>query len=337
MQLSGEVGRLVDTGCSAERFSGAVLVASGDTVLIQKACGEASRRYHVPNTPGTLFNIGSMDKMFTAVAAMQLVEAGKVSLDATLDCYLDASWLDPAVAQKVTVWQLMTHTSGLSPDVAGQLEDLPRDRYRELNDYKPLMRSAHLAFAPGSRFAYSNTGMLFLGAVVAQASGEDYFEYVRQHVFRPAGMTSTGSFAADDPVEHLAVGYSPVPGTAYGWRENSVRNFLRGMPAGGSYSTVGDLHRFARALQSGKLLSQASVRRLWADPGRNNYGAGFETGDGAVGHVVGHSGLFYGVSTRMRLYLESGYVVVVLANVDRAAPPLLDAIEGQILLATPPN
>lgn len=329
-QLAREVEGLVGKGCAADRFSGAVLLADGDQILVSEACGEASRRYHVPNTVETRFNIGSMDKMFTTVAAMQLVEAGKLSLDATLDQYLDESWLNRDAARRVTVWQLLTHTSGLTPDVAWQLEEQPRERYRELDDYKPLVRAAHVGFEPGSKFAYSNTGMLLMGAVIAKASGEDYFDYVRAHIFQPAGMTSTGSYAADDPVERIAVGYSPTS-SAYGWRENTVKNLLRGMPAGNSYSTVGDLHRFARALQSGKLLSPASLERLWADPDHHDYGAGFELGDGAVGRVVGHSGLFYGVSTRMRIYLDSGYVAVVLANMDRAAPPLLDAIEGQMI------
>lgn len=334
-QLSSNVAALVDKGCSAGLFSGAVLLAAGDKVLVEKACGEASRRYHVANTPTTRINLGSMDKMFTVVAAMQLVEAGKLALDAPLDRYLDATWLNPEVARKVNVWQLMTHTSGLSPDVADELWNHPRNLFRELVAFKPLVRDAHLTTTPGETFNYSNTGMLLLGAVIAQVSGEDYYAYVQRHIFTPAGMTATGSYAIDDPVEDLAIGYyRRVDGK--GWRENSMRNQLRGIPAGGGYSTVGDMHRFALALEAGKLVSRASLRRLWADEDRDNYGAGFEIGHGAVGEAVGHSGLDAGVSARMRLYLDRGYMAVVLANIDRAAPPLLDAIEGELLRAPKP-
>lgn len=332
-EFADRASALVDKGCAAGLFSGAVLIAAGDRVLVEKACGEASRRYHVANTTSTRFNIGSMDKMFTVVAAMQLVEGGKLSPGATLDRYLDASWLAPEIARQVTVWQLMTHTSGLVPDVADELETKPRFRLRELDQFKPLVRDSRLATTPGATFNYSNTGMLLLGAVIAQASGEDYYAYVQRHIFAPAGMTATASYLIDDPVENLAIGYTRVPGSAYGWRENSIRIMRRGIPAGGGFSTVGDLHRFALALQANKLISQASLRRLWADPDRDNYAAGFEIGHGAVGPSAGHSGLDAGVSTRMRLYLDRGYVVVLLANIDRAAPPLLDAIEGEMVRA----
>ncbi len=335
-EFVARVSRLVDKGCAGGVFSGAVLVAAGEKVLVEKACGEATRRYHVANTTTTRFNLASVDKMFTVVAAMQLVEADKLSLDATLDRYLDPSWLDPEVARRVTVWQLMTHTSGLSPDVIDELETKPRFRLRELDQFKPLVRDARLTTTPGETFNYSNTGMLLLGAVIAQASGEDYYAYVQRHIFTPAGMSATGSYVIDDPVENLAIGYTRVPNSPFGWRENSLRILMRGIPAGGGYSTVGDLHRFALALQSGKLISQASLRRLWADDDRNNYGAGFEIGRGAVGSSTGHSGLDRGVSTRVRLYLDRGYVAVVLANIDRAAPPLLDAIEGELVRAPKP-
>lgn len=327
------VAGLIDKGCAAGVFSGAVLVAAGKDVLVQRACGEATRRYHVANRASTRFNIGSMDKMFTVVAAMRLAEAGKLSLDAPLDRYLDQTWLDPETARRITVWHLMAHTSGLQPDVADLIQDQPRPRFRQLDDYKRLVKGARPSFEPGTRFEYSNTGSLLLGAVIAQASGQDYYAHVSEHIFRPTGMAATGSYDADDPVEDLAIGYMRAPASPYGWRENTMRGFQRGIPAGGGYSTVGDLHRFALALRDGKLISPASLQRLWEDGDRDNYGAGFEIGHGAVGASVGHSGLYGGVSTRMRLYLERGYIAVVLANMDRAAPPLLDAIEGEILRA----
>ncbi len=331
--VARRIRRLVEKGCSQEVFSGAVLVAAGDQILLQHACGEASRRHHVPNRTSTRFNLGSMDKMFTAAAVMQLADQGRLSLDAPVARYLDATWLDPETAGKVTVWQLMTHTGGLSPDIVDLAEQQPRARYRDLGDYRPLALQVRTSFPPGSRFEYSNTGMLLLGAVIEKASGEDYYDYVRKHVLLPAGMTSTGSIAADDPVEDVAMGYIRTPGTEYGWRENTVRNFVRGIPAGGGYATVGDLHRFAVALESGKLLPAAALERLWTDGRGYNYGAGFEIGGGAIGRNVGHSGLYGGVSTRLRIYRDRGYLVVVLANIDRAAPPLVDAIEGELLAA----
>jgi len=332
--VARRVDALVRRGCDAERFSGAVLVARGADVLVQRACGQASRRWGVPNTLTTRINIGSMDKMFTAVAVMQLVEQGKVSLDATLDRYLDGTWVDPETARKVTIWQLMTHTSGLAPDVVDLSEEDTRDRIRSLADYAPLALKARTTFTPGEKFEYSNTGMVLLGAVIEKASGEAYDDYVRRHVLAPAAMTATGQVATDEPVP-VAMGHMRAPDAPTGWRENSRRVLLRGIPAGGGYSTVGDLHRFALALQGGKLLGAENLARMWADDRGFNYGAGFEIGQGAVGKSVGHTGFHRGVSTQMRLYLDSGYIVVVLANTDRGGPPLVDAIEGVLpLVAT---
>ncbi len=333
--LPERIGRLVDKGCAAGVFSGAVLVARGPQILTRKACGEANRRYHVPNTVETRFNLGSMDKMFTAVAILQLAEAGKLALDDTLDRHLDAAWLNPETAKRITIWQLLTHTSGLEPDVMSALRKQPRDRFRTLDDFKPLVREAKPGVEPGSRFDYSNTGFLLLGAIIAKASGEDYDAYLRHHIFEPAGMTATGAVSADDPAENLAVGYRRAPDSPYGWRENTPISILRGIPAGGGYSTLGDLHRFAMALQSGKLVSSASLNRLWTDRDQHNYGAGFEVYAGAIGKSVGHSGFFPGVSTRLRLYLDRGYTLIVLANTDRAAPPLVDALEGALLETRP--
>jgi CubicO group peptidase (beta-lactamase class C family) len=128
--------------------------------------------------------------------------------------------------------------------------------------------------------------MVLLGAVIAQASGEDYYAYIRDHVLTPAGMTATGSFASDDPVENLATGYIHAPGA----RENTTHLLLRGVPAGEGYSNLADLRRFALALQTGKLVSPAAVERLWADHDHANYAAGFEIEHGAIGLSAGHSG-----------------------------------------------
>lgn len=328
--IAARARELVRRGCEAEVFSGAVLVAHGDAVLVQTACGEANRRYRVANTPATRFNLGSMNKMITAVAVMQLVEAGKIKLVDRLSKYVDESWLPRAVADQITIAQLLGHTSGLGDFKDDGWEDRPRDAYRDLADFKPLVRTEKLAFPPGSKFEYSNTGMLMLGVVIEAASGEDYYGYVQRHVYDVAGMSSTGSAPMDEPVADLAMGYWRG---SEGWRENSFRQLFRGGPAGGGYSTVGDLYGFARALQVGKLVSPASLNTLWADHPPNEYGAGFEIQTTAAGKVVGHSGAAKGVSARLSLYLDKDYVVVVLSNLDRGGPALNDILTAEIASA----
>jgi CubicO group peptidase (beta-lactamase class C family) len=325
---------LMGRGCKAGVFAGAVLVAKGGRVIFQGACGEASLRYHAKNNLETRFNLGSMNKMFTAVAVMQLVEAGKLSLNDPLSKYADETWMPHDISIRITIEELLTHTSGLGSFFENGWDQTPRDLYRELADYKPLIRTEKLAFPPGSKFQYSDTGMFMLGVVIEKASGENYFDYIREHIYRPAGMTRTDCYPMNDPVENLATGYGYYFNGPPHWRENTFDHVFRGGPAGGGFSTVGDLFRFARALQAGKLVSRPSLKFLWSDQPPNNYGAGFEVVSTAAGKAVGHSGFFEGVSTRMSMFLDKDYVVVVLSNIEGGAPGLMDAISNQIALAS---
>lgn len=324
------VGAAVKRGCSAGVFSGSILIAHGNRVMFEQACGESSKRYHTRNNLDTKYNLASMNKMFTAVAVAQLAEQGKLSLDDKISRFVDTSWLPRDVTDSITVRQLLTHTSGLGNYFNEAFMASSRDQYRELADYKPLVRGDKPAFEPGQRFMYSNTGMLLLGVVVEQASGSNYFDYVRQHVFQPAGMRDTDSYALDEPVENLAMGYTPAERSPYGWRENTFIHVLRGGPAGGGYSTVRDLNRFAAALAGGTLLPQSGVEQLWRRQEQIDYAMGFESSVGKAGRVVGHSGGFAGVNGELNMYVDRGYVVAVLANQEEGATPLAEHIGGLI-------
>jgi CubicO group peptidase (beta-lactamase class C family) len=146
-------------------------------------------------------------------------------------------------------------------------------------------------------------------------------------------MAQTDCYPMNEPVENLATGYGWYSKGPYHWRENTFDHVFRGGPAGGGFSTVGDLLKFSQALQGGKLVSPASLEFLWTDRPPHNYGAGFEVVATAAGQSVGHSGFFEGISTRMKIYRDRGYVVVVLSNIDDGAPGLVDAITDQIASA----
>jgi CubicO group peptidase (beta-lactamase class C family) len=325
--------QMAQRGCRAGVFFGAVLMAHGAQVLLQEACGEASLRFHARNNIETRFNLGSMNKMFTAVAVMQLVEAGKVSLTDPLSRYADESWLPHDISSRITIEELLTHTSGLGSFFDDGFDQTSRELYRELDDYKPLIQTEKLAFVPGAKFQYSDTGMFMLGVVIEKASGENYFDYIRRHIYAPSGMNETDCYPMDEPVENLATGYGYYSKGPYHWRENTFSHVFRGGPAGGGFSTVGDLFRFVRALESGKLVTPASLKMMWTDRPPNNYGAGFEISDTAAGKVVGHSGFFDGISARLSIFVDQGYVVAVLSNIDNGAPALMDSIGDEIAMA----
>jgi CubicO group peptidase (beta-lactamase class C family) len=322
-QVAEKLGAYVDKLAKAEAFSGTVLLARDGKVLATKATGMANRDFAAPNTLDTKFNLGSMNKMFTAVAAMRLVEEGKLSLDDPVGKYLDETWAAADVRAKVKVKHLLTHTSGLGSYFNEAFFKSSRALYRKVDDYKQLVRDDTLQFEPGTKWSYSNTGMLLVGAVIEKASGMDYFDYVRKHVTGPAGMTSTDCYELDAVNPNLAVGYQKQR-TPQGvtLRNNIFVHVLRGGPAGGGYSTVQDLFRFGEALRGGTLLSTSSLQQLWsphpevASPG---YGYGFATETTTVGRIVGHSGGFTGISAYLSLYLDEGYTVTVLSNYGGAA------------------
>lgn len=314
---------------AAGRFSGAVLLAKDGTAIFDQAYGLADRNKHIPNVVGTRFRIGSMNKMFTAVAILQLVQAGKIDVKAPLGTYL-TDYPNKDVA-RVTIHQLLTHTGGTG-DIFGPQFDAHRLSLRTLDDYVRLYGKRGLIFKPGSRLEYSNYGYILLGAVIEKVSGQSYYDYVRKYIYDPAGMTSTGSEPEKQPVAGRSVGYTVVKG-------KSVTNIdtlpYRGTSAGGGYSTVGDLLRFADALQSHKLLdaqlttllTSGKVAMPSTPDNQRRYAYGFVDETIAGMHCFGHDGGAPGMNGNLEICPGSGYVIAVLANVD---PPASELVTGFI-------
>jgi len=321
-QAVDEIRNLVSGLTTKGWFSGALLVAKGPAVLLTVAGGEANKSFHAANNVDTKFNLGSMNKMFTAVAAARLVELGRLSYDDPIGKWVDETWLPREYTDKITVRELMTHTSGLGSYFNQVFNLSSRALYRKLDDYKPLLKDEKPAFTPGERFQYSNTGMLLLGVVIEKVTGEDYFDHVRKTISTPLGMTGTDCYEMDYPVENLAVGYSPDWKSPYRWQNNLYKHVIKGGPAGGGFSTVKDLHKFAQALLTGKLVSRPTLETLWTDYKGGGYGYGFTVAEGPAGKVVGHSGGFPGINSELDIYVASGYIVAVLSNYDNGASPL---------------
>jgi CubicO group peptidase (beta-lactamase class C family) len=272
-----------------------------------------------------------MNKMFTAVATLQLVQAGKLKLDDPLGKYL-TTYPNNDVAAKVTIHQLLTHTGGTG-DIFGPEFDAHRLELRTLGDYVNLYGKRGVEFEPGSRWAYSNYGFILLGAVIEKVSGESYYDYVRKHVYDPAGMTSTGSEPESQAVANRSVGYTGASGTL---RPNTDTLPYRGSSAGGGYSTVEDLLRFANALRQHTLLDARHVELLTVGkvdvPGtgrRYAYGFGDHTINGA--RCFGHNGGAPGMNGDLEVCSEGRYVVAVLANRDpHAAQMISDFITNRL-------
>jgi CubicO group peptidase (beta-lactamase class C family) len=239
----------IEKRAAADQFSGAVLLAKNGKILFSGAYGLADREKGIKNTLETQFRLGSMNKMFTAVATLQLVQAGKLALDDPLAKHLP-DYPNQELAKKVTVRHLLTHTGGTG-DIFGPEYDKNRLSLRTLNDYVKLYGARGLQFEPGSRWVYSNYGFLLLGVLIERITGQSYYDYVREHVFKPAGMKSTDSLPEEQVVKKRATGYMRRENA---WKPNTDTLPWRGTSAGGGYSTVGDLLRFAEALKKGRVL-----------------------------------------------------------------------------------
>jgi len=296
-----------------DEFSGAVLIARDGKPLFKKAYGLANREHDVPNRTDTRFRLGSMNKMFTAVAVAQLVERGQLSFDDPIGKHLPAGWVAPEVGTQVRVRQLLNHTSGLRDYLEPVLERAIYE-FSDLEDYREIAASETPAFEPGSKWSYSNTGFLLAGVIVAHVSGMDYFEYIRRNVYGPAGMKSSDHYDHTIPTPGLADGYFRHEGEIH---KNTLLLAPRGTSAGGGYSTVEDLLAFDIALRSEELLSAEMRDWLFTpDPERNSpsYGYGFMVHELAPDWEVGHGGTFPGTTAQLAMFLDSGYTFVALCN-----------------------
>lgn len=317
--------RLIDTLTAADQFSGVLYVARGDQPIYARAVGFASRQWNQPNRTDTKFNLASIAKMFTAVSIAQLVEQGKLSYTQTLSDALP-SYPDKELGAKVTLDQLLNHTSGLTSPGFASAEALTTTilrRNTKIADYLPKEPGDSLKFEPGSRLEYNNYGYTLLGAIIEKASGEDYFDYVRNHIFKPAGMNDTDFYELDTEPANLATGYMDAPG---GRRSNIFHTFTKGSSAGGGYSTGPDLVKFAMALRNHTLLSAASLENVWTGNkeyiGRGRYGYGCIVAEYNGRKLVSHGGGWMGVTNWFEMYPDDGYTVVVLTNIDDDPNPI---------------
>ncbi len=334
-EVVAQLGAVVDRLAGADAFSGTVLLARHGKVLYERAAGMANRDFMAPVTIDTKFNLGSMNKMFTAVAVARLAEQGKLAFEDPIGKHLDASWLPPDVLDKVTIQHLLTHTSGLGSYFNETFARSSRALFRRVDDYKPLVQGDRPAFEPGTQWSYSNTGFLLLGAIVEKASGRDYFDFVREQVTGPAGMTRTDCYELDRVNENLAVGYERETGPdgATTYRNNLFSHVIRGGPAGGGYSTVRDLLAFDRALRGDVLLTAPTKARMWtpaAAGGPMPYGYGFGLFDTRAGRAVGHSGGFEGINSELLVYLDSGWTIAVMSNYGGGAEPVVQRARNLI-------
>ncbi|MCX2681715.1 serine hydrolase [Galbibacter sp. EGI 63066] len=296
-----------------DEFSGTILVAHNDKILDKRAYGFANIEYQVKNNVDTKFNIASITKMFTAVATLQLYEQGKLELNVPIGKYLP-NYPNKTIKESVTIHQLLTHTSGTN-------NNFPEGnslKYKKVSDFADFFVNDTLLFKPGIEYSYSGSGFVVLGLIIEKVSGKSYYEYVDEHIFKPANMTNTVALEVDSIVKNKASGYTSTFGESKTLRKNEYY-LMKTMPAGFHYSTLEDLFNFSKALRHYQLLNKKTTELMFKPKvkGYNTHlGYGIDVDNRYNQTILGHSGGWYGIHTELMDFMDDDYTIVILSNID---------------------
>lgn len=312
-QIVSRVDEYMAAAQSVDRFSGSILVARDGKPIVSRGYGMANYEWDIPNSPKTVFRLGSITKQFTAAAIMLLQERGRLSTGDSVCKYVAEC---PPAWEPITIRNLLTHTSGIPnytafPDWMAKKAVLPVTPMELLAEYK----AKPLDFAVGERYSYSNSGYHLLGLVIEKASGKTYPEFLKENIFAPLGLKHTGYDMARDMIKWRAAGYLR---DGEGLVNAPILDMLIPYAAGSLYSTTEDLLAWEQALYTEKLLTKRSIDEMFT-PFRNNYAYGWGTGKRFERAAMSHGGGIYGFSTYLVRYPDDKVTVIVLSNVQGAA------------------
>lgn len=298
---------VADAQAAGGHFMGSVLVARDGKILFEKSYGSANVEWAIPNDATTKYRIGSVTKQFTAAAFLLLEERGVLKLDDPVSKYLPDA---PAAWEKITLFHLLTHTSGL-PNFTNQAgyADWKRKPATPAESIAQI-RALPLEFAPGEKWAYSNTGYIVLGYILEKVTGDSYVHFLTENLFRPLGLAESGVDSNDAIVPHRAAGYVGGPGNLANapYIDMHVPH-----AAGALYSTTHDLMRWAEGVYGGKLLSPAALKKM-TTAYKNDYALGVNVKESNGRKRFEHGGGIEGFNSDLAYYPDAKLTVVVLAN-----------------------
>ncbi|MFH1700340.1 MAG: serine hydrolase domain-containing protein [Candidatus Zixiibacteriota bacterium] len=323
-KLSNQITALVTAYAELDMFSGVVLVAKDGIVIFEGAFGIANKDNNVPNRMNSRFNIGSIGKTFTAVAIMQLEQAGKLKFSDPLSMFFP----DFPYPEKdlITIHHLLTHTSGLGDYLEHNDYRCQMSSLHKIEDALPLVYDQKPEFQSGEQFSYSNSGFLLLGAIIEKVSGKTYPEYLEEYIFKQAGMNESGIIFYDEVLTNRTIGYTK------NWDGTFTANTCVVPPpcsAGGLSTTARDLLKFDQALYINTLLLEDNKARMFTPSERQpTYGCGWEIKEYLGHRFLGHSGGTDGVEAYFYRFINDGYTIITLANYDGGNGQVCSGIEA---------
>ncbi len=318
--LTARFDEIVKARVEAKQFMGNVLIAKGDRVLFDKSYGLANVEWKVPNTADSKFRIGSVTKQFTAASILLLEERGKLKTDDLVSKYFTNS---PSAWDKITIYHLLTHTSGIP-----NFTNFPEYEQFQTHPTTPeklvaFFRDKPLDFEPGSKWSYSNSGYEVLGYIIEKVSGQTYQQFLDENVFKPLHMADSGYDSNSRVIAQHAYGYAPGP---EGPRVAGYVDMTVPYSAGGLYSTTRDLLKWERGLFGGQLLTPPSLEKM-ITPFKKDYGCGLSITTVSGRKRIEHNGGIQGFNAELVYWPEEQLTVVALANLNGTAP---DAIAGDL-------
>ena len=317
--------QVIQSHVSAGTFMGSVLVARDGNVVLSKGYGMANLELDVPNTPSTKFRLGSVTKQFTAAAILLLEERGKLKLEDRVKAHLPDS---PMAWDRITIFNLLTHTSGIPNFTAFANYSEIKATNRTAAAAVAAVRDRPLEFGPGEEYRYSNSGYVALGAIIEQVSGQSYETFVVENIFKPLGMNDSGYDSNTAIIKRRASGYTRIP--AGGYRNAGYLHMSIPHAAGALYSTTEDLVRWQQARCGGKVLKNPSLDRM-ITPFKNDYALGIGSALEKGRRVIAHNGGIDGFNTRLAYYPDTKTTVIALSNVNGPVPDVLVPQLGRLM------
>jgi len=330
--LTGRIDSLLSSRFQADKPGCVVLVAKKGQIVFEKAYGSANLELNVPIQTGMVFRLGSITKQFTAVAILQLLEQGKLSLQDSVQQYITDY---PHKQYKITLENLLTHTSGI-PDYL-QLDN--PDPYIERRDFTPeqlisSFKDLPIQFAPGSRFSYSNSGYVLLGRIIEKVSGESYEGYIQKHLLNPLSISHTYFKTGGNIIPGLVNGYGKE-GQVY--KDAGEFSLSLAYSAGALLSNAEDLMKWEQGLYTYKLVKKATLEKatrsyLLTDGSAAGYGYGWYVNNTGGIRSIEHGGKISGFLTNEIYYPGEDILIVALFNSDDAPRDELSIALSSIVL-----
>ena len=305
--ITSKMSKYIDNYSLKDKFSGTVLIAKDNEVILDKGYGMADVNNKIINKPKTVFEIASLTKQFTSTAILMLQEKKLLNVQDTIDKYIPGY----PEGDKIKIYNLLTHTSGI-PDY-NQTAIVSGEQTYTLKEIIRLFKNKPRHFESGTKYEYSSSNYILLGYIIEKVSGINYEEYIDKNIFKPLKLTDTGFLTYKAIIKGKANGYyRPKKTDKYTTSFNKEGSILP--PAGGIYSTVDDLYTWYNALLDGKLINKESLNGM-ITPHLHSYGYGLIITQKANGDkMIWDNGSTLGYSSYLGKNIDKGYVIIILSN-----------------------